>query len=231
MFAIDKWLPMRQFDVKSGFLYAPLKEELYIKTPEGCKRKAPFLRLKKLLYGLKQAPASWYETLTSWFEEISFAQSSANPCLLIHIDQKSYVFFHVNDLLVVGDIDGFKEFFLKWFPNSSAHLPDNLLGMDLVMTKNSIKLSQRKLIDKGLSMLGMNDCKPVKTPLLVALNLQLATSSKKEQFKALGINYRTYTSILNYLSCRTRPDLAPTVSILSSFNNDLGINHWKEILH
>jgi hypothetical protein len=28
-----------------------------------------------------------------------------------------------------------------------------------------------------------------------------------------------------------RPDLAPAVSILSSFNNNPGINHWKQVVH
>jgi hypothetical protein len=35
MFAVDKRLPLQQFNVKSAFLYAPLEEEVYIKTPEG----------------------------------------------------------------------------------------------------------------------------------------------------------------------------------------------------
>ncbi|PLW49458.1 hypothetical protein PCASD_01967 [Puccinia coronata f. sp. avenae] len=207
MFAIDKRLPMRQFDVKAAFLYAPLKEELYIKTPEGSNRTAPFLKLKKSLYGLKQAPANWYETLTSWFNEIFFTQSSADP------------------------FDSFEELFLKRFPNSSAHSPDTLLGMELQTEEEAIKLSQRKLIKKGLTMLGMTDCKPVKTPLSVGVSLKPATEDEKLQFKALNINYRTYTGILNYLSCRTRPDLAPAVSILSSFNNDPGITHWREVIH
>lgn len=99
MFAINKQLPIRQFDVKSAFLYAPLQEELYIKTPEGSKRKAPFLRLKKSLYGLKQAPANWYETLTSWFKDINYSQSTSDPCLFIHNDKNSFIFFHVNDLI------------------------------------------------------------------------------------------------------------------------------------
>ncbi|KNZ50418.1 hypothetical protein VP01_4438g3 [Puccinia sorghi] len=34
-FAIDKNLSLKQFNVKSAFLYASLKEELYIKNPEG----------------------------------------------------------------------------------------------------------------------------------------------------------------------------------------------------
>jgi hypothetical protein len=66
-------------------------------------------------------PANWYETLTNWLKEISFLQSSTNPCLFIHIDRKSYFFFHIDDLLVIGDVEGFEELFLKQFPNSSAH--------------------------------------------------------------------------------------------------------------
>ncbi|KNZ49832.1 hypothetical protein VP01_4757g1, partial [Puccinia sorghi] len=38
LFAIDKKLPIQKFNVKSAFLFAPLKEEIYIKTPEGSKR-------------------------------------------------------------------------------------------------------------------------------------------------------------------------------------------------
>ncbi|KNZ49547.1 hypothetical protein VP01_4945g1 [Puccinia sorghi] len=186
MFAMDKKLPIRQFDVKSTFLYAPVKEELYIKTPEGSYRKAQFLCLKKSLYGLKQEPANWYETLTTWFEEINFHQSTSDPL--------------------------FEGLFLHQFPNSTAHDPDTLLGMDVTITNDSISMCKEKLIDKGLKLLGL-------------------TEFKDNEFSKLGINYCTYTGLLNYLSCRTQPDLAPAVLILSSFNNDPGINHWKELLH
>lgn len=231
MFAVDKQLTIRQFDVKSAFLYAPLKENLYIKTPEGSSRKAPFLRLRKSLYGLKQAPANWYETLTSWFEEINYMQSTSDPCLFIHRDKDSFIFFHVDDLIVVGKVDIFESLFLHRFPNSTAHEPDTLLGMDVTKTNNSISLSQEKLIDKGLKMLGLQDCKSVNTPLSVAVQLKPATQEEKDEFSKLNINFRTFTGILNYLSCRTRPDLAPAVSILSSFNQEPGITHWKELIH
>lgn len=231
MFGIDKQLPIRQFDVKSAFLYAPLKETLFIKTPEGSNRKAPFLRLKKSLYGLKQAPANWYETLTSWFEQINYHQSTSDPCLYIHQDKNSFIFFHVDDLIVAGNVEAFEELFLNRFPNSTVHDPDTLLGMDVEITKDHITLSQEKLIDKGLKMLGLTECKSVNTPLSVGVQFKPATQEEKEEFSRLGINYRTFTGILNYLSCRTRPDLAPAVSILSSFNNDPGITHWKEVIH
>lgn len=37
--------------------------------------------------------------------------------------------------------------------------------------------------------------------------------------------------MLNYLACRTRPDLASAVSILSRFNQKPGLSHWKEVVH
>jgi hypothetical protein len=141
------------------------------------------------------------------------------------------IFFHVDDLVVVGNVDAFEILFLNRFPNSTAHEPDTLLGMDVEIQSNLIKLSQEKLIKKGLDMLGLADCKPVATPLSVGVQLLKATEDEENEFRKLNLNYRSYTGILNYLACRTRPDLAPAVSILSSFNNNPGINHWKQVVH
>jgi hypothetical protein len=189
MLAIDKKLLIWQFDVKSDFLYAPLKEELFIKTPEGSTRSSPYLRLKKSLYVLKQAPANWYDTLTGWFEDINFHQSTSDPCLFIHNDHTSIIFFHIDDLVVVGNVEAFEGLFLNRFPNSTAHDPDTLLGMDVNIESNLIALSQEKLIDKGLDMLGLSDCKPVATPLLVEVQLLKATKEEEKEFKKLNLNY------------------------------------------
>jgi hypothetical protein len=178
MYAVDKKLPIQQFNVKSAFLYTPLKEELYIKTPEGSTRKAPFLRLKKSLYGLKQAPENWYKTLTTWFEEIHFHQSTSDPCRYVHNDKHTYIFFHVDDLVVFGNVDAFETLFLNQFLNLTVHDPDTLLGMDVYQTEDSIPLLQEKLLEKGLCMLGMNDCRSVNTPLSVAVQMK-----KKRNFK------------------------------------------------
>ncbi|KNZ62717.1 hypothetical protein VP01_12301g1, partial [Puccinia sorghi] len=63
-------------------------------------------------------------------------------------------------------------------------------------------------------MLGMTDCEPVKTPLSVGAQFKAASTKEKQEFAKLAINYRKYA-----------------VSILSSFNQDPGITHWKELVH
>ncbi|KNZ46332.1 hypothetical protein VP01_7352g1, partial [Puccinia sorghi] len=133
-------------------------------------------------------------------------------------DIHSFVFFHIDDLIVAGKVNIFEDLFLLCFPNSSAHDPDTLLGMDLHHTKDSVALLQPKLIQKGLELLGMEDCKPVQTPLSPGISLIAASQEEKEAFQKLKINYRSHTGLLNFLACRTRPDLSPAVSILSSFN-------------
>nr|GFC52038.1 Gag-Pol polyprotein [Tanacetum cinerariifolium] len=57
----------RHMDVKTAFLYGPLKEEVYVNQPDGFIE--PYhpdqvYRLKKALYGLKQAPRAWYDELS-----------------------------------------------------------------------------------------------------------------------------------------------------------------------
>lgn len=93
LYAIHQKLDILQFDVQGAFLHAPLTENVYIRTPKGCKRDAPFLKLKKALYGLKQAPKNWYETLTKWLVSVGFRESSCDPCLYLCSDDFSIIFF------------------------------------------------------------------------------------------------------------------------------------------
>nr|GEZ52938.1 copia protein [Tanacetum cinerariifolium] len=59
VYAAHKSFTMYQMDVKTSFLYGPLKEEVYVNQPDGFVdpyHPDQVYRLKKALYGLKQAP-------------------------------------------------------------------------------------------------------------------------------------------------------------------------------
>nr|GEZ48717.1 hypothetical protein [Tanacetum cinerariifolium] len=68
-YAAHKSFTVYQMDVKTTFLYGPLKEEVYVNQPDGFVdpyHPDKVYRLKKALYGLKQAPKAWYDELSNF---------------------------------------------------------------------------------------------------------------------------------------------------------------------
>nr|GEZ96557.1 hypothetical protein [Tanacetum cinerariifolium] len=82
-YVVHKSFIVYQMDVKTAFLYGPLKEEGYANQPDGFVN--PYhpdkvYRLKKALYGLKQAPRAWYDELSTFLgyaqkEGVDFEES------------------------------------------------------------------------------------------------------------------------------------------------------------
>ncbi|GJV27808.1 copia protein [Tanacetum coccineum] len=73
-----------QMDVKTSFLYGPLKEEVYVNQPDGFVdpyHPDQVYRLKKALYGLKQAPRAWYDELSNFLVSKGFSKGSIDPTL------------------------------------------------------------------------------------------------------------------------------------------------------
>ncbi|GJW91574.1 retrovirus-related pol polyprotein from transposon TNT 1-94 [Tanacetum coccineum] len=68
-YVAHKSFTVYQMDVKTAFLYDPLKEEVYVNQPDGFVdpyHPDKVYRLKKALYGLKQAPRVWYDELSNF---------------------------------------------------------------------------------------------------------------------------------------------------------------------
>ena len=60
--ASQSW-PLFQFDVKNAFLHGDLKEEVYVRLPQGFPKpsEGQVALSKRSLYGLKQAPRAWFD--------------------------------------------------------------------------------------------------------------------------------------------------------------------------
>nr|GFC44660.1 retrovirus-related Pol polyprotein from transposon TNT 1-94 [Tanacetum cinerariifolium] len=76
-YAAHKSFTIYQMDIKTAFLYGPLKEEVYVNQPDGFVdpyHPDKVYRLKKALYGLKQAPRAWYDELSKFLLSKGFTK-------------------------------------------------------------------------------------------------------------------------------------------------------------
>nr|GFB40453.1 hypothetical protein [Tanacetum cinerariifolium] len=84
-------------DVKTAFLKGNLREEVYVRQPNGFvdpDNPNHVYKLKKALYGLKQAPRAWYDMLSSFLLSQEFSKGSVDPTLFIRKNG--------NDLLLIS---------------------------------------------------------------------------------------------------------------------------------
>lgn len=94
-----KW-HTKQRDVKNAFLNGFLKEEVYVKQPEGFERKNPdhVLKLRKALYGLKQSPRQWHETLAEALASKGYLKTRFDPSVFINKHKTVIVMAFVDDI-------------------------------------------------------------------------------------------------------------------------------------
>jgi len=79
--AASEGMKIKQFDVKTTFLYGEL-EEVYLEQPEGFDDgSGRVCRLKRILYGLKQAPRCWNKRFIGFMEKAGLKNSTSDPCL------------------------------------------------------------------------------------------------------------------------------------------------------
>nr|GFA25460.1 Gag-Pol polyprotein [Tanacetum cinerariifolium] len=79
VYAVHKSFTVYHMDVKTTFLYGPMKEEVYVNQPDGFVypyHPDKVYRLKKALYGLKQAPRVWCDELSNFLVSKGFSKDS-----------------------------------------------------------------------------------------------------------------------------------------------------------
>jgi hypothetical protein len=95
-------LELCQLDIDIAFLYAPMKEDVYIRQPLGFSDgTSKVCHLKRRLYGLKQPPREFNMLLRAWLVDNGWQQCISDPC--IYIFRAGHVFamiaLYVDDIL------------------------------------------------------------------------------------------------------------------------------------
>nr|GEV24549.1 retrovirus-related Pol polyprotein from transposon TNT 1-94 [Tanacetum cinerariifolium] len=128
-YAAHKSFTVYQMDVKTAFLYGPLKEEVYINQPDGFVdpyHPDKVYRLTKTLYGLKQAPRAWYDGLSNFLVSKGFSKGSIDPTL--------FITKHGEDILLV-----------------QIYVDDIIFGIQIYQSPRGIIINQEILIKHGMT--------------------------------------------------------------------------------
>jgi hypothetical protein len=140
--------------------------------------------LKKVLYGLKQAPRAWYSRLDKYLQQAGFRKLSAYNNLYIKVTKDSILLieFYVDDIIFGSNDERLSQKFAKDMQNefemSLLREQSFFLGHYICQRNQGIFISQTKYIRERLKRFGMEDYKPVTTPMQTSCNFNKDDDSK-----------------------------------------------------
>ena len=219
--ATTKQMLVKHFDVKTAFLHSDLTEDIYMEQPEGFvdpQKPEQVCKLKKGIYGLKQAARAWNMKINEALLRESFQRSKADPCLYTKKLNGRWIFvlIYVDDLLVCyeqeGDCSRLLEVLNMDFETKDLGDVKHFLGMQIEREEDgSFLINQSHKIQEVIETFGLNDAKPVNSPMetnyLKELNNSINPLQNDSQFRrAMGK--------LLYIATVARPDIATAVGFL-----------------
>ena len=235
--SVQHGLKLQQVDVTTAFLNGTLDEEVYMTQPKGFAKEGEkhlVCKLKKSIYGLKQSPRCWNTALDSHLKQMGFVQSASDPCIY-HMDAGGDMFYlgvYVDDIILAGSnddrINEVKAALSQKFDIKDLGQLHHFLGMTVKQDKEqrSVWIGQPTYTENLLKKFGMQDSKPVHTPVDASSKLLIATEEEEciDQQR-----YQSAIGSLMYLTVSTRPDIAYAVANLAKFSSKPTKEHWTAL--
>ena len=231
-------LEVHQMDVKSAFLNGELEDEIFMKQPNGFVDKrypAKVCKLNKSLYGLKQSARCWNLMIDEYLKSLNYIQNKADPCIYYRtevVDRKEVIMIvavYVDDTIICSNninmLNAEKERLSSRFEMDDRGELHFILGMEVNRDRNKriLTIDQKLYLKNVLKRFGMEDCKPVSTPIEPGTKFRKLTADEEVIDESL---YQAAVGSLNYAAIATRPDLSVAVGKLSQFMKNPGKEHW-----
>ncbi|GJV94990.1 retrovirus-related pol polyprotein from transposon TNT 1-94 [Tanacetum coccineum] len=183
-----------QMDVKSAFLYGFINEEVYVAQPSGFIDFAKLnhvYRLKKALYGLKQALKAWYDRLKAFLIKHDYTIGMVDNTLFTKKKDPNLIIvqIYVNDIIFGSTCqelcDDFAKIMHDEFEMSMMGELNFFLGLQIKQLEDGIFFNESKYIIEMLKKFGLEDSKPMRTPMSTKTKLM----KEEEGTTHLGLWY------------------------------------------
>ena len=217
---------IRQLDIGNAYLCADIaSEHVFCSPPEGREREGYVMYLQKALYGLKNSAKAWADTFSTFLVKQGYQRSHYDECLWEYKKGKKRLFIvvFVDDCLVIGDdefIDDFMSRIKKEYKIRDLGEAENFLGMEITRNrdKRTIKISQNKYITNMAKKFGLDNAKPIYTPMDPRADLSKAKN--KSELHDNNELYRSIVGSIMYCVQLCRPDCMYAISKLSRYLNE-----------
>ncbi|GJX44093.1 retrovirus-related pol polyprotein from transposon TNT 1-94 [Tanacetum coccineum] len=163
-----------QLDVKSDFLNGFINEEVYVaQLPRFVDFEKPnyVFKLKKALYDLKQAPKAWYDQLKAFLLDHSYTMGLVDNTLFTKKKDSHIIIvqIYVDDIIFISTCqdlcDDFSKIMHDEFEISMMGELNFFLGLQIKQFEDGIFFNQSKYVKKMLKKFGLENAKPIKTPM------------------------------------------------------------------
>ncbi|GKA77692.1 retrovirus-related pol polyprotein from transposon TNT 1-94 [Tanacetum coccineum] len=222
-----------QMDVKSAFLNGFINEEVYVAQPPGFidfAKPNHVYRLKKALYGLKQAPKAWYDRLKAFLIKHNYTMGMVDNTLFTKKKNSNLIIvqIYVDDIIFGSTCqelcDDFAKIMHDEFEMSMMGELNFFLGLQIKQLEDGIFFNQSKYIKEMLKKFGLEDSKPMKTPMSTETKL-----TKDEEGESVdNTKYRGMIGSLLYLTA-SRPDIMFSVCLCARFQEDPKTSHLEAV--
>ena len=222
-------------DVETAYLNSPIKEDLFMRQPEGfVDEKYPnhVCKLAKSMYGLRQAGRDWNEYLHQVLSNLGLKRAVSDKCLYIHSSVQLFVTVYVDDLGVWGESEAIKDFICKLskiLKIRDLGFPSNFLAVKFTKVDDGIFVNQERYIRDLLNEYGFQNYKTLRTPL------PIPSKCNDQKFNLLEpcdvTKYRQAVGSFRYVSYISRPDISFSVCKLSQKNESPTDKDWKNVKH
>lgn len=229
-------------DVQSAYLNGELEEEIYMKQPEGFVEKGMeelVCKLHKALYGLKQAGRTWYNKLHECLCRMGYTRSESDYSIYYRqlYDTKVIIAIYVDDIILMSNnlthLQDLKRSLRDAFTMKDLGEISSYLGIGIKRDRKNrcLTLNQTKYIEDILKKYGIENCRPLSTPIDVnsKLTKDMCPEIQEDIDEMKDIPYQSAVGSLMYLMLGTRPDLAYPVKVVSQFNSNPGKQHWQAV--
>ncbi|GJT91210.1 retrovirus-related pol polyprotein from transposon TNT 1-94 [Tanacetum coccineum] len=220
-------------DVKSAFLNGFINKEVYVAQPLrfiDFEKLDHVYKLKKALYGLKQAPKSWYDRLKAFLIKHEYKMGMVDNTLFTKKKSSNLIIvqIYVDDIIFGSTCqdmcDEFAKIIHDEFEMSMMGELNFFLGLQIKQMEDGIFFNQSKYIKEMLKKFGLEDSKPMKTPMSFDTKL-----TKDEECESVdSTKYRGMIGSLLYLTT-SRPDIMFSVCLCARFQEAPKTSHLEAV--